>query len=93
MPYGHIKQYRDAVEEARKKRILITRQQERQIARLYADIAKDLGREISRKSEKTLTYRWLKDYGKSLKSQSRAIYSALQEVMESSIYSLSLIHI
>lgn len=87
MPYGHIKQYRDAVEEARKKRILITRQQERQIARLYADVAKDLGREISRKSEKTLTYRWLKDYGKSLKSQSRAIYSALQEVMESSIYS------
>ena len=70
MPYGHIKQYRDAVEEARKKRILITRQQERQIARLYADIAKDLGREISRKSEKTLTYRWLKDYGKNCRSGS-----------------------
>ncbi len=81
MPYGHIRQYKELVAEAQKKRIQITRQQQQQIAKLYRDIAYDMGKDISRKSEKTLTYRWLKDYAKSLKGQSRQIYNDLQGIV------------
>lgn len=81
MPYGHIRQYRELVAEAQKKRIQITRQQQQQIAKLYRDIAYDMGKDISRKSEKTLTYRWLKDYARSLKGQSRQIYNDLRGIV------------
>ena len=81
MPYGHIRQYLDLVEEAQRKRMQITRQQQQQIAKLYRDIARDMGRELAKKSEKTLTYRWLKDYAKSLKGQSRQLYNELQGII------------
>ena len=81
MPYGHIRQYRELVDEAQKKRIQITRQQQQQIAKLYRNIAHDMGKDIARKSEKTLTYRWLKDYARSLKGQSRQIYAELQGIV------------
>ncbi|MBC5689769.1 hypothetical protein H8S37_12660 [Mediterraneibacter sp. NSJ-55] len=86
MPYGHIKQYRELIAEAQKKRIQITKKQQQQIAKLYRDIAKDLGKEIARKSEKTLTYRWLKDYAKSLKGQSKQIYADLQGIVGAGIF-------
>ena len=86
MPYGHIKQYRELIAEAQKKRIQITKKQQQQIAKLYRDIAKDLGKEIARKSEKTLTYRWLKDYAKSLKGQSKQIYADLQGIVGTGIF-------
>ncbi len=81
MPYGHNKQYRELVLEAQRKRLKITRQQQQQIARLYRDIAKDMGKEIAKKSEKTLTYRWLKDYAKALKNQSKILYSDIQGIV------------
>ncbi|MBS5133481.1 MAG: hypothetical protein KHY96_10085 [Lachnospiraceae bacterium] len=81
MPYGHNKQYRKLVLEAQRKRLQITRQQQQQIARLYRDIAKDMGKEIAKKSEKTLTYRWLKDYAKALKNQSKILYSDIQGIV------------
>ena len=81
MPYGHIKQYKELVAEAQNKRLQITRRQQQQIAKLYRDIAKDMGREIAKRSEKTLTYRWLKDYAKSLKSQSKALFSDIQGIV------------
>lgn len=81
MPYGHNKQYRELVLEAQQKRLQITRQQQQQIARLYRDIAKDMGKEIAKKSEKTLTYRWLKDYAKALKNQSKILYSDIQGIV------------
>lgn len=81
MPYGHNKQYRELVLEAQRKRLQITRQQQQQIARLYRDIAKDMGREIAKKSERTLTYRWMKDYAKALKSQSKILYSDIQGIV------------
>lgn len=85
MPYGHIKQYQQLVAEAERKRIQITRRQQQQIAKLYQDIANDMGKEIARKSEKTLTYRWLKDYAKSLKGQSKQIYADLQGIVSAGI--------
>ena len=81
MPYGHNKQYRELVLEAQRKRLQITRQQQQQIARLYRDIAKDMGKEIAKKSERTLTYRWLKDYAKALKNQSKILYSDIQGIV------------
>ena len=89
MPYGHIRQYRDLVEEAQSKRLQITKNQRQQIAKLYQDIARDMGKEISKKSEKTLTYRWLKDYAKSLKSQSRQLYEELQGIISLGIWDTS----
>lgn len=86
MPYGHIKQYRELIAEAQKKRIQITRRQQQQIAKLYRDIAKDLGKDIARKNEKTLTYRWLKDYAKSLKGQSKQMYTDLQGIVGAGIF-------
>lgn len=86
MPYGHIRQYRELVEEAQSKRLQITKRQRQQIAKLYRDIAKDMGKEISKKSEKALTYRWLKDYAKALKSQSRQLYDELQGIISLGIW-------
>ena len=81
MPYGHIRQYRDLVKEVQNKRIKITRRQQEQIAKLYRDLAKEIGKDISGKDQKTLSYRWLKDYAKSLKIQSRQIYNDLQGIV------------
>lgn len=81
MPYGHIRQYRDLVKEVQNKRIKITRRQQEQIAKLYRDLAKEIGKDISGKDQKTLSYRWLKDYAKSLKVQSRQIYNDLQGIV------------
>lgn len=86
MPYGHIKQYQELIEEAEKKRIRITRKQQQQIAQLYRDIARDMGRELAKKNERTLTYRWLKDYAKELKSQSRQMYDDLQNIVSLGIW-------
>lgn len=85
MPYGHIRQYKELVEEAQRKRIQITRQQQQNIAKLYRDIAKDTGKELAKKNEKTLTHRWLKDYAKSLKEQSNYIYSELQKIVNNGL--------
>ena len=35
MPYGHIRQYQELVEQAQRKRLEITRRQQRQIAELF----------------------------------------------------------
>ena len=85
MPYGHIRQYEDLVEEAQAKRIKITRKQRQQIARMYEEISKDFGKNLEGKSEKTLTYRWIKDYAKSLKGESKTIYTELQGIVSNSI--------
>ncbi|MCD2492740.1 hypothetical protein LQE92_08875 [Lacrimispora sp. NSJ-141] len=85
MPYGHIRQYEDLVQEAQAKRMRITRRQKRQIADLYGDIASEFGHSLAGKSEKSLQYRWLKDYAKSLKGQSESIYKELQGIVGNSI--------
>lgn len=89
MPYGHIKQYRDLVAEAEKKRIQITRRQRQQIAKLYRDVARDMGKELAKKSGKTLTYRWLTDYAKELKIRSRQLYDDLQGIISLGIFDTS----
>lgn len=81
MPYGHNRQYKELVKEAEQKRMRITQNQRRQIAKVYRDIAKDFGHSLSGKSEKSLSHRWIKDYAKSLKGEGRAIYADLQGIV------------
>ena len=85
MPYGHIKQYMDLIDEAEQKRIRIIAQQERQIAKLYAEVAHDLGREAAKHKNNSLGHRWLVDYGKALKRDSKGIYRKIQRTVESNM--------
>lgn len=82
MPYGHIKQYRDLVKEAQKKRIQVTKEQQKEIRRIYAELVDDLSSRLSRHSDKTLTYRWLKDYAKELKRESKGVYQTVRNLTE-----------
>lgn len=85
MPYGHLKQYLDLVADAQKKRLQITRSQKQQIAKMYSDIAKEFGDKVSKHNSSTLTYRWIKDYAKSLKNESKTLYKELQGIVEKGI--------
>lgn len=82
MPYGHIKQYRDLVKEAQKKRIQVTKEQQKEIRRIYAELVDDLSSRLPRHSDKTLTYRWLKDYAKELKRESKGVYQTVRNLTE-----------
>lgn len=89
MPYGHVKQYRDLVREAQKKRIRITKEQQKEIRRIYADLADDLSSRLSRHSDKTLTYRWIKDYAKELRRESRGVYRTIQGITEKNMLAVT----
>lgn len=85
MPYGHVKQYRDLVREAQKKRIRITREQQKEIRKLYGEIAADLSSRLSHHSDKTMTYRWLKDYAKELRHESKAVYRVIRDLIQNTM--------
>lgn len=85
MPYGHVKQYRDLVREAQKKRIRITKEQQKEIRKLYGEIAADLSSRLSRHSDQTLTYRWLKDYAKELRRESRGVYRVIRDLVQNTM--------
>nr|DAE53218.1 MAG TPA: minor capsid protein [Caudoviricetes sp.] len=85
MPYGHIKQYMELIDEAEQKRIHISAQQERQIAKLYAEVAHDLGREVAKHKKNSLGHRWIVDYGKVLKRDSKGLYRQIQRTVESNM--------
>ena len=89
MPYGHVKQYRDLVREAQKKRIRITKEQQKEIGKLYGEIAADLSSRLSRHSDQTLTYRWLKDYAKELRRESRGVYRTIQGITEKNMLAVT----
>ena len=82
---GKLGDYLELVAEAQKKRIQITRKQQRQIAELFRQSAKYFQRAASRKSEKSLTYRWLEDYATSLRLEAKSIFAAIGSLAEKSI--------
>lgn len=73
--------YLPLVEAARKKIIRITAQQTRDIAKIYRDIAEDLARESARHQKTTLTYRWLTDYAKNLRKESKAVFAGQRDLI------------
>lgn len=82
---GRLGNYLELIREAQNRRLEITRSQKKQIAELYLEIAGDFEREAKKHSEKTLTYRWLKDYAANLKKQSDTMLNALQGITTQSI--------
>lgn len=82
---GRLGNYLELVREAQNRRLEITRSQKRQIAELYLESAREFERAAKKYSEKTLTYRWLKDYAASLKKQSDTMLNALQGITTQSI--------
>ena len=82
---GRLGNYLELVRESQRERLRITRHQQRQIAELFRQSSKYFEREAARKSEKTLTYRWLKDYAKSLRAESRSLFDAIGNLTAKSI--------
>ncbi len=84
---GRLGNYLELVREAQNRRLEITQSQKKQIADLYLESAREFEHAAKKYSEKTLTYRWLKDYAASLKKQSDAMLNALQGITTQSILS------
>lgn len=89
MPYGHMKQYAELVKQAKKKRVKITKEQQQEIRKMYSAIAKDLKEQLNRYSHETLTYRWIKDYAKSLKNESERLYRDIEKRVEEGIQNIA----
>lgn len=82
---GRLGNYLELVQAARKKRLEITRSQEKELRELYEEIARELESSLKRYSPKTLTYRWLKDYSKTLRRESKALHQTMEKKVSSSV--------
>ncbi len=85
---GRLGDYPSLVREAQKKRISITRTQQKEIATMYREIADDLSDELRKHSETTLTYRWLKDYEKELRRESKTLFSNIEKSVKGSTFAV-----
>lgn len=82
---GRLGDYLELVRESQKKRLQITRDQKKQIADLFCQSAKDFEREAGKKNEKSLTYRWLKDYAKSLRREGKKLFQEIGDITSANI--------
>ena len=86
---GRLGNYLELVANAQKKRLQITRDQKKQIADLFCQSAKDFEREAGKKNEKSLTYRWLKDYAKSLRREGKKLFQEIEDITSANIQAAS----
>ena len=86
---GRLGNYLELVANAQKKRLQITRDQKKQIADLFCQSAKDFEREAGKKNEKSLTYRWLKDYAKSLRREGKKLFQEIGDITSANIQGAS----
>lgn len=86
---GWLGDYLELVANAQKKRLQITRDQKKQIADLFCQSAKDFEREAGKKNEKSLTYRWLKDYAKSLRREGKKLFQEIGDITSANIQGAS----
>lgn len=86
---GRLGDYLDLVANAQKKRLRITRNQKKQISDLFRQSAKDFEREAGKKNEKSLTYRWLKDYAKSLRREGKKLFQEIGDITSANIQGAS----
>ena len=82
---GRLGNYLELVQAAREKRLEITRSQEKELRGLYEEIARELESSLKRYSPKTLTYRWLKDYSKTLRRESETLHQTIEKKVSSSL--------
>ena len=85
MPNGHIRQYTELVAEAQKKRLQITREQQKEIAKLFQDAADDLHKRIQKDSIKPLDLTFCRQYGAHLQKESKALYKEIERIVENGI--------
>lgn len=78
-------EYLKLVEDAQKKRINLTREQQNRILKLYKDIAKELEKSIKKANPKSLNERWLIDYQKQFKKYIKDLNKTLKKDIESSM--------
>ena len=86
---GRLGNYLELVREAQKKRLQITSNQKKQIAELFRQSAKDFEREAGKKNEKSLTYRWLKDYAKNLRKEGKKLFQEIGDITAANIQNTS----
>ena len=75
---GRLGNYWELIKAAEQARIAITKAQQKQIADLYQEIADDLNHRLQRYNPESLTYRWVKDYAKSLQKDSKRLYTTIK---------------
>lgn len=85
---GRLGIYPSLVREAQKKRVQISRNQQNEIRKLYEEIYRDLSGEMKKHDNKTLTYRWLKDYADSVSKASTWLYNTIKNEVTSSVLSV-----
>ena len=82
---GRLGNYVELVRQAQQKRVQITREQEKEIRSLYREIARSLEKELRRYRPDSLTYRWLKDYAKNLRQESKSLFQEIRSITAASI--------
>lgn len=89
MPNGHIEQYLDAIRRIQQERIRITKEQQKQIAALYREIAKELEQRLKKYNPDTLTYRWLDDYAKALHSAATDLINGIIDIVTGNMLAIA----
>lgn len=82
---GQLGNYLELVQISREKRLEITYSQEKELRGLYEEIARELENSLKQHSSKTLTYRWLKDYSKTLRRESKTLHQTIEKKISASI--------
>lgn len=75
--------YNQIVKQVEQQRIRISEQQRREIAKIYRDAAKNLGRNLSSRWSKSANVYYVIDYARELKEQSRYIYQDVLATIQS----------
>lgn len=73
-------EYRELMDEARRKHLANIHSVSREIAKLYDEAAKDLAKRARKHRKGTLSERWATEYTKQLRKRSKELYSDLYEV-------------
>lgn len=89
MPNGHIEQYLDAIRRIQRERIRITKDQQKQIAALYREIAADLEQRLKKYNPNTLGYRWLDDYAKVLRSAATDLTNGIVDIVTGNMLAIA----
>lgn len=77
--------YNQIIKQMEQQRIRISEQQREEIAKIYRDAAKNLGRNLSSRWSKSANVYYVIDYARELKEQSRYIYQDVLAAIQSGV--------
>lgn len=78
--------YRQLVRAAELKRLQVTEAERKKISKIFQDVAKDYGKQISSRSSRNINSDYLLGYAKELKANSRYIYADVQKAIKAGCY-------